>query len=116
VIAQGETAAAVARAAALRTFPILGVRTNIAFLINASSTRRFAPAICTPGSSTTSAGIAETPPPSEIVVAAAAFARRAGTAESGGTSSVNNDRGRCSRDGAVVSPTSSSRAARPTAS
>ena len=50
LIAAAETRdAAIGRAiAALRGFPILGVRTNMAFLIDCSITRPFAPARCIP--------------------------------------------------------------------
>jgi acetyl/propionyl-CoA carboxylase alpha subunit len=92
LIAYGETrAAAVARAvAALRDFPVLGVRTNIPFLINVLEHPAFAAAdIHTGFIDAHLEALLQTPAPDERVLAAAAFARANRVpASSGGAVSV----------------------------
>ena len=88
LVASGETrAAAVARAvAALRSFPVLGVRTNVPFLIAVLEH----PVFVAGGAHTgfVDAHLTEllrVPAPSDLVLAAAAFARGAGTAPHAGS-------------------------------
>jgi acetyl/propionyl-CoA carboxylase alpha subunit len=83
LIAQGETrGAAIDRAvAALRAFPILGVRTNVAFLIAVLSHPAFrAGHVHTGFVDEHLASLLETPPPSPAALAAAAFIRSAPSA------------------------------------
>jgi acetyl-CoA carboxylase biotin carboxylase subunit len=78
VIAHDETrdAAAARAAAALRAFPILGVRTNVAFLIRILDHPVFrAGDLHTGFVDEHAAELIITPPPSDLVLAAAAFAR-----------------------------------------
>ena len=84
VIAHGETreAAAARAVAALRAFPILGVRTNVAFLIRTLEHPAFrAGDLHTGFVEEHAADLIVTPPPSALVRAAATFAR--GTAATG---------------------------------
>jgi acetyl/propionyl-CoA carboxylase alpha subunit len=78
LIASGESRdAAIARAiAALRTFPVLGVRTNIAFLINVLRHPAFAAGDVHTGFIDDHLDdLLQTPEPPQAVMAAAAFAR-----------------------------------------
>jgi acetyl-CoA carboxylase biotin carboxylase subunit len=78
LIAHGESRdAAIARAtAALRSFPILGVRTNVGFLINVLRHPAFASGEVDTGFVDRHlSALLTTPPPSELVTAAAAHAR-----------------------------------------
>jgi acetyl/propionyl-CoA carboxylase alpha subunit len=80
MIASGQTReAATARAvAALREFPILGVRTNVAFLIRTLEHPAFrAGDLHTGFVDEHAADLLDAPSPSDLVLAAAAFARRA---------------------------------------
>jgi acetyl/propionyl-CoA carboxylase alpha subunit len=80
VIAHGETRAhAIDRAgAALRAFPILGVRTNVPFLINVIEHPAFrAGCLHTGFVDEHLTTLLEQPAPSDVVIAAAAFARSA---------------------------------------
>jgi acetyl-CoA carboxylase biotin carboxylase subunit len=82
LIASGESrAAAIARAvAALRAFPILGVRTNVTFLINALQHPAFASGDLHTGFIDAHLDdLLRAPEPSPAVLAAAAFARETGT-------------------------------------
>jgi acetyl-CoA carboxylase biotin carboxylase subunit len=92
LIAHGESReAAIARAvAALRSFPILGVRTNVAFLINVLRHPAFASGdVHTGFVDQHLPALLETPPPSDVVAAAAAYARAAG--QSGDASTQTGD-------------------------
>ena len=78
LVAHGESrAAAIGRAvAALRAFPILGVRTNVAFLINVLQHPLFRTGeVHTGFVDDHLAALLESPPPSDLVAAAAAFAQ-----------------------------------------
>jgi acetyl/propionyl-CoA carboxylase alpha subunit len=78
VIASAESRdAAIARAAAaLRAFPILGVRTNLAFLVSVLDHPAFRAGILHTGFVDEHlAALLEKPQPSDAVLAAAAFAR-----------------------------------------
>jgi acetyl/propionyl-CoA carboxylase alpha subunit len=80
VIAHGETrdAAAARAVAALRRFPILGVRTNVAFLIRTLEHAAFRAGDLHTGFVEEHApALLDAPSPSDLVLAAAAFARRA---------------------------------------
>jgi acetyl/propionyl-CoA carboxylase alpha subunit len=80
MIASGQTReAATARAvAALREFPILGVRTNVAFLMRTLEHPAFrAGDLHTGFVDEHAADLLDAPSPSDLVLAAAAFARRA---------------------------------------
>jgi acetyl/propionyl-CoA carboxylase alpha subunit len=94
LIAHGETrAAAIARAAAaLRDFPVLGVRTNIPFLIGVLEHPAFAAGdIHTGFIDEHLDALLGAPEPDDLVLAAAAFARAHGTLARAGTASVVAD-------------------------
>jgi acetyl-CoA carboxylase biotin carboxylase subunit len=96
LIAGGETRdRAIDRAAAaLRAFPILGVRTNVPFLIKVLEHPAFrAGSVHTGFVDEHLASLLETPAPSEVVLAAAAFARSATALLSGvsGTAGATPD-------------------------
>jgi acetyl/propionyl-CoA carboxylase alpha subunit len=82
LIAHGATRElAAARAiAALRSFPVLGVRTNVPFLINVLEHKAFrAGDLHTGFVDEHVAELLDVPAPSDVVIAAAAFARSAST-------------------------------------
>jgi len=94
LIAWGETRdAAIARAsAALRAFPILGVRTNVAFLINVLNHSAFrAGELHTGFVDEHLAALLETPAASALIQEAAAFARTAPVVVPGGTAEPASD-------------------------
>ncbi|HET7698594.1 MAG TPA: acetyl-CoA carboxylase biotin carboxylase subunit [Vicinamibacterales bacterium] len=92
LIAAGDSRqAAIARAiSALRAFPILGVRTNVAFLINVLRHPAFAAGdVHTGFVDEHLSALLEVPPPPEIVVTAAAYARGARPAAAATTPAVD---------------------------
>jgi acetyl-CoA carboxylase biotin carboxylase subunit len=94
LIAWGETRdAAIARAsAALRAFPILGVRTNVAFLINVLNHAAFrAGELHTGFVDEHLAALLETPAASALIQEAAAFARTAPAVVPGGSAEPASD-------------------------